>query len=85
MILLDDLRGMLDLLNISKAAFHHILFNFLWAALYNVFAILLASGACVTFRVPPAYAGLGEIVSVVPVVLTAAALLMKQFGKVSRQ
>ncbi|GAH58171.1 unnamed protein product, partial [marine sediment metagenome] len=51
----------------------------------NVFAILLASGAFVTFRVPPAYAGLGEIVSVVPVVLTAATLLMKQFGKVSRQ
>lgn len=84
-VLLGDLRGVLDLLDISKAAFHRILFNFLWAALYNVFAILLASGAFVTFRVPPAYAGLGEIVSVVPVVLTAATLLMKQFGKVSRQ
>lgn len=84
-VLLGDLRGVLDLLDISKAAFHRILFNFLWAALYNVFAILLASGAFVTFRVPPAYAGLGEIVSVVPVVLTAATLLMKQFGQVSKQ
>ncbi|KAG9516571.1 heavy metal translocatin [Aureobasidium pullulans] len=79
-ILLGDLKGVPILLDISKAAFHRILFNFLWAALYNVFAILLASGAFVYFRIPPAYAGLGELVSVLPVVITAATLLMKKFA-----
>lgn len=79
MILLGNLNGVLQLLDISKAAFHRIMFNFLWAALYNVFAILLAGGAFVRVRIPPAYAGLGELVSVVPVILTAATLLKKNF------
>jgi len=78
-VLLGNLKGVLQLIDISKAAFHRIMFNFFWAALYNVFAILLAGGAFVRVRIPPAYAGLGELVSVVPVVLTAATLLNKKF------
>lgn len=78
-ILLGNLNGVLQLIDISKAAFHRITFNFLWAALYNVFAILLAGGAFVRVRISPAYAGLGELISVVPVVLTAATLLKKDF------
>ena len=78
-VLLGNLKGVLQLVDISKAAFHRIMFNFLWAALYNVFAILLAGGAFVLVRIPPAYAGLGELISVVPVVLTAATLLNKRF------
>lgn len=77
-VLLGNLKGIPTLLDISKAAFHRILFNFLWAALYNVFAILLAGGAFVYVRIPPAYAGLGELVSVLPVVITAATLLQKK-------
>jgi len=45
------------------------MFNFAWAALYNVGAVLLAAGVFVHVRIPPAFAGLGEIVSVLPVVL----------------
>lgn len=45
--------------------------NFLWSAIYNLFAILLASGAFVDARVSPQYAGLGEMISVLPVVLIA--------------
>lgn len=78
-VLLGNLNGVLQLIDISKAAFHRIMFNFLWAALYNIFAILLAGGAFVRVRIPPAYAGLGELVSVVPVILTAATLLKKNF------
>ena len=74
-VLLGGLDGTLALLDISKRAFHRIVFNFAWSAAYNVFAILLASGAFVKFRVPPAYAGLGEIVSVVPVIIAAVSLL----------
>lgn len=78
-VLLGNLKGVLQLVDISRAAFHRIMFNFVWAALYNVFAILLAGGAFVLVRIPPAYAGLGELVSVLPVVLTAATLLHKKF------
>jgi len=78
-VLLGGLDGTLALLDISKRAFRRIVFNFVWSAAYNIFAILLASGAFVKFRVPPAYAGLGEIVSVVPVIVAAASLL---WGKV---
>ncbi|KAH9935998.1 heavy metal translocatin [Epithele typhae] len=51
--------------------------NFAWAALYNTVAVLFAAGAFVHARIPPAYAGLGEVVSVVPVV--AVALQLKWF------
>ncbi|KAI7282503.1 heavy metal translocatin [Hortaea werneckii] len=73
--LLGGLEGILALLGISKRAFSRITFNFVWAAVYNVFAVLLASGAVVKFRIPPAYAGLGEIVSVCPVIAAAVSLI----------
>ncbi|KAI6795391.1 heavy metal translocatin [Hortaea werneckii] len=73
--LLGGLEGVPMLLGISKRAFARITFNFVWTAVYNVFAILLASGAFVVFRIPPAYAGLGEIVSVCPVIAAAATLI----------
>ncbi|KAI7109163.1 heavy metal translocatin [Hortaea werneckii] len=73
--LLGGLEGILTLLGISKRAFSRITFNFVWAAIYNVFAVLLASGALVKFRILPAYAGLGEIVSVCPVIAAAVSLI----------
>lgn len=69
---LDTIPALLD---ISKEAFMRIVFNFFWSALYNLFAILLSAGAFVKVRIPPAYAGLGEIVSVLPVVLIALTLM----------
>ncbi len=68
------LDGILVLLDLSKAAFHRIIFNFAWSFVYNLFAILLAAGAFVNARIPPQYAGLGEIVSVLPVILIALQL-----------
>ncbi|EHK99825.1 putative P-type cation-transporting ATPase [Glarea lozoyensis 74030] len=68
------LHGVIILLNLSKASYQRIMFNFGWAFVYNLFAILLAAGAFVGARIPPAYAGLGEIVSVLPVVAAAWAL-----------
>lgn len=78
-VLLGGLDGVPALLRLSKRAFRRIAFNFVWAAVYNVFAILLAAGAFVYARIPPAYAGLGELVSVLPVV--AAALSLGRRGK----
>lgn len=68
------LGGLLVLLDLSKAAFHRIFFNFAWSFVYNLFAILLAAGAFVNARISPQYAGLGEIVSVLPVILIALQL-----------
>lgn len=68
------LSGILVLLDLSRAAFHRIFFNFAWSFVYNLFAILLASGAFVNARIPPQYAGLGEIISVLPVILIALQL-----------
>lgn len=68
------LSGILVLLDLSKAAFHRIAFNFAWAFVYNLFATLLAGGAFVDVRIEPQYAGLGEIVSVLPVILVALQL-----------
>lgn len=73
------LGGILTLVDLSRATFRRICFNFAWAFVYNLFAITLAAGAFVHVRVPPQYAGLGEIVSVLPVVLIALQLKWARF------
>lgn len=75
-LLSHRLESVIFLLELSRAAVWRIVFNFVWSAVYNVFAILLAAGAFVRVRIPPAYAGLGEMVSVVPVIVAAATLGM---------
>lgn len=77
-VLLGGLDGLLTLLDTSRCAFTRIVFNFVWSVVYNVFAILLAGGAFVRVRIPPAYAGLGEIVSIAPVILAALTLLKRR-------
>ncbi|PNY24098.1 P-type cation-transporting ATPase [Tolypocladium capitatum] len=77
-VLLRGLEGIPFLLQISGVAFRRMVFNFAWSAAYNVLAILLASGAFVDVRIPPAYAGLGEIVSVLPVIVAAMTMLLKK-------
>ncbi len=76
-----DLNGLSLLINLSRVAMRRVAFNFAWSGVYNVFAILLAGGAFISsgkgdlqVRIPPAFAGLGEIVSVLPVVLAAVLL-----------
>jgi Cd2+-exporting ATPase len=68
------LEGILVLMDLSHAAFRRIIFNFSWSFVYNTVAILLAAGAFVHARIPPQYAGLGELVSVLPVILIALQL-----------
>ncbi|KAK5169168.1 uncharacterized protein LTR77_006477 [Saxophila tyrrhenica] len=68
------LTGILVLLDLSHAAMRRVYINFAWSFVYNLFAILLAAGAFVRARIPPQYAGLGEIVSVLPVILVALQL-----------
>lgn len=49
-------------------------FNFGWSCVYNTFAVLLAAGAFVDARIPPEFAGLGELVSALPVIVAAVLL-----------
>jgi heavy metal translocating P-type ATPase len=70
-----SLAGVLGIVAVSRMSVRRIVFNFAWSFVYNVFAVLLAAGAIVGARIPPEFAGLGELVSVLPVI--AAAVLMR--------
>ncbi|KAI3397400.1 hypothetical protein diail_10851 [Diaporthe ilicicola] len=72
-----SLAGILTLINASKKSMGRIAFNFGWSFVYNVFAILLGAGAFSALnnaRIPPEFAGLGELVSVLPVIIAAMLL-----------
>ncbi|KAI0379820.1 heavy metal translocatin [Hypomontagnella monticulosa] len=75
------LGGILTMIDVSRAAVRRVAFNFGWSAVYNLFAVLLAAGAFVgagtggtDVRIPPEFAGLGELVSVLPVIVVAVSL-----------
>ncbi|KAL2107214.1 hypothetical protein VUR80DRAFT_5544 [Thermomyces stellatus] len=70
-----SLSGVLGIVRVSGKCIHRIAFNFAWSFVYNLFAVLLAAGAFVRVRIPPEFAGLGEVVSVLPVI--AAAVLLR--------
>ncbi|KAL7823514.1 heavy metal translocatin [Trichoderma gracile] len=69
-----SLAGVLTVIAASKKSMRRITFNFGWSFVYNLFAVLLAAGAFVDARIPPEYAGLGELVSVLPVIAAATLL-----------
>lgn len=78
-VLLSSLHaGLDDVFSLAKAAKRRVWVNFGWAAVYNLAAILLASGVIgkggVRVRIAPQWAGLGELVSVLPVVGVAWSL-----------
>ncbi|CEL61605.1 Cu2+-exporting ATPase [Rhizoctonia solani AG-1 IB] len=74
-VLLSSLNtGLSDVFKLARAARRRVLINFAWAGIYNAAAILLACGALGQARIPPQWAGLGELVSVLPVVLVAWSL-----------
>lgn len=70
-----SLAGILSMMNASRKSVNRIKFNFAWSFVYNTLAVLLAAGAFVNVRIPPEFAGLGELVSVLPVI--AAAVLLR--------
>ncbi|KAH7348439.1 P-type ATPase-like protein [Rhexocercosporidium sp. MPI-PUGE-AT-0058] len=74
-----SLERIVTLINLSRAFYRRVVFNFIWSFVYNIFAILLAAGAFPKARIPPAYAGLGELVSVLPVIAIAMQLRWKKF------
>jgi len=77
----SSLIDILTLIDLSKASMLRITINFAWSFIYNTIAILFASGALVNVRIPPEFAGLGELVSVLPVIAIAIQLRWAKFSK----
>jgi cation transport ATPase len=77
----EGIAGVATLLDLSVSVRRVIIFNFCWAFAYNFFALLIAIGVFqpLGFVLPPALAGLGEVFSVMPVLL--ASLLLKLYRK----
>lgn len=69
-----SLSGILTLMDISREAHWRIIFNFVWSGVYNLVAILYASGAFVRVILPTEYAALGELASVLPVFVMALSM-----------
>ena len=78
-LLRPSLSGILVLIDLSRDSHRRIVFNFVWAAVYNVFAVLLAAGAFIKVRLPPEYARLGEAVSILLVILVALQLQWRRY------
>ncbi|KAJ6549780.1 HAD-like domain-containing protein [Mycena capillaripes] len=55
-------RGVLGALDVATHAHQHMLLALGWCVMYNVAALLFASGAFVRVRIEPRWAGLGELV-----------------------
>lgn len=78
-IMRASLSGIPILMDLSKAFYRRVIFNFVWSFVYNVFAILLAAGAFPNARISPQFAGLGEIASILPVIAIAMQLKWVNF------
>lgn len=68
----DDLRDLLNAIDLSRATNKMIKWNFSWGFMYNVLLMPLACGALYPFfgiSIPPALAGLSELLSSVPVIM----------------
>ena len=70
----DLRRGVLALLDIAMATWLHTYWALAWCVLYNVFVVFLALGMFVKVCVEPHWTGIGEVVSIVPVIIIAFGL-----------
>jgi P-type E1-E2 ATPase len=83
----SDLRGVVDLLDLSRVVFRRIKFNFGWAVVYNCVALPVAAGVLypvvsngVHVRLDPVWAALAMAASSVSVVLSSLALRVRVGG-----
>lgn len=69
-----SLFGILTMINISKKAIRRIKFNFSWSFVYNLLAALLSASMFMDARIQLEFAGSGELVIALPVVVVAVHL-----------
>ncbi|KAF9497390.1 heavy metal translocatin [Pleurotus eryngii] len=74
----SDLLKVLAVIDLSGSTKRRIVTCFVWAVMYNFLAFVLSSGILVVWRLEPQWAGVGELVSLVPVFLIAFAPRKKQ-------
>ncbi|KAJ6561264.1 E1-E2 ATPase-domain-containing protein [Mycena sp. CBHHK59/15] len=67
-------RSVLGALDLAAHAHQHTMAALVWCIGYNVVALLFAGGSFVRVRIEPRWAGLGELVSLIPVIVVAFAL-----------
>ncbi|ORY23687.1 E1-E2 ATPase-domain-containing protein [Naematelia encephala] len=67
-------------LSTSYLTRNHVMVSLTCCGLYFTAAILLASGVT-GWRIPPSYAGLGEMISIIPVLLVAGSFVLFKFGQ----
>ncbi|KAJ7736303.1 E1-E2 ATPase-domain-containing protein [Mycena metata] len=67
-------RGVLAALDVARHAQQQMVVALGWCILYNAAALLFAGGVFVRVRIEPQWAGLGELVSLVPVLIIGLAL-----------
>jgi len=80
----NDLQDVIFALDLSQVVFRRIKLNFLWAFFYNLFAIPIAAGILYPWfgiAIPPALAGLSEILSSLPVILFSIAIKYHKWNK----
>lgn len=73
-LLRPSLTVVMDLLDLSGALYRRLVLALAWSFVYNLLAMALAGGAFVNVRIPPQWAALGELVSVLPVIAIALTL-----------
>lgn len=83
----SDLRSVLTLLDLSRAVFRRIMFNFGWAVVFNLCAVPIAAGVLFPIKtgggrvkLDPAWAALAMALSSVSVVLSSLALRWGVWG-----
>ena len=70
-LLRESLTALLIAFDVARVTMRRIRMNFLWAFVYNLIAMPIASGALYPiahFAIPPALAGLSEVFSSLPVI-----------------
>lgn len=70
-IISGRLEGVLSMISLSRQSFRRMVAGFAWSLLYNLLAVIFGSGMLVTVRVEPRWAGLGELASLIPVLLVS--------------
>ncbi|KAK9459460.1 E1-E2 ATPase-domain-containing protein [Lipomyces oligophaga] len=70
-VLDGDIAGVLRLLDLSREIRWRVLLAIAWSLTYNFFAVLLVAGAFVRVQIGPAWSGVSEVISIVPVFVIA--------------
>ena len=65
------LGGVLSMIDLSRRSYRRMVIGFAWSLVYNLLAVILGSGMLVKVRVEPRWAGLGELASLIPVMLVS--------------